>query len=285
MYVAKDKGRNNFQFCTQEMTEKAENKGILQNNLREALENNEFILYYQPKIDVMTQKIVGVEGLMRWQRPEGLLTPAKFIGAIESCDLIVPVGEWVLRTACLQNKAWQNAGLPPLSMSINLSVRNLNQQLLRVIERILEESELNPATLEIELTEGVLMDNVENNIYILNSLKDMGLKLAIDDFGTGYSSLSYLKRFPIDVIKIDQSFVSDLGKGESDSAIVIAIIAMSHSLGFKVIAEGVETLSQLKFLCENGCDEIQGYYFSCPLEAQEATHYIQNANIPKLFKF
>ncbi|WP_238584008.1 EAL domain-containing protein [Legionella drozanskii] len=283
MYAAKEKGRNNFQFCTREMTEKAENKGTLQNNLRLALEKKEFVLYYQARIDVLTQKIVGMEALIRWQKPEGIIMPAQFISAIESCDLIIPVSEWVLRTACLQNKAWQNAGFPNIIMSINLSVRNLNQQLLGVIERILEETQLNPNSLEIELTESVLMDNVENNIFILCGLKDMGLKISLDDFGTGYSSLSYLKRFPIDIIKIDQSFVRDIETGQGGTAIVIAIIAMSHSLGFKVIAEGVETETQLKFLCENGCDEIQGYYFSRPLEVKDATNFIQNANIADSF--
>lgn len=285
MYAAKDKGRNNFQFCTPEMTQKAENKGILQNNLRLALEHKEFILYYQPKIDVLTQKIIGMEGLIRWQKPDGIILPSQFISAIESCDLIIPVSEWVLKTACLQNKAWQNQGLPDIVMSVNLSVRNFNHQLLRVIERILEESELNPESLEIELTESVLMDNVENNIFILNSLKDMGLKISIDDFGTGYSSLSYLKRFPIDIIKIDKSFINDIETGPSGTAIIIAIIAMSHSLGFKVIAEGVETEAQLKFLSENGCDEIQGYYFSSPLDVIEATHFIKSANIAEAFRF
>ena len=170
-------------------------------------------------------------------------------------------------------------------MSVNLSVRNLDKGLLKVIERIFEETQLNPPALEIELTESVLMDNVENNILILNSLKDIGLRISIDDFGTGYSSLSYLKRFPIDIIKIDQSFIRDIKPGPEGAPIVIAIIAMSHSLGFKVIAEGVETKEQLKFLCENGCDEIQGYYFSQPLEAQKATDFIQNANIADSFCF
>lgn len=280
MYAAKEKGRNNFQFCTPEMTVKAENQGILQNNLRHALENNEFVLHYQPKIDIATQKVIGMEALIRWQRPDSLLLPGAFISAVEGSELIVPIGEWVLKTAFKQNKIWQEAGLPTLTMSVNLSVRNLNMQLLNVMEQTLAETKLKPNSFEIELTESVLMDNVENNIQILLSLKEMGVQISIDDFGTGYSSLSYLKRFPIDTIKIDQSFVRDIATDPDDAAIVTAIIAMSHSLNFKVIAEGVETEAQLNFLCEHGCDEIQGFYFSRPLAVPEATAFIQKGVMP-----
>ena len=188
-----------------------------------------------------------------------------FITAIETSDLINPVTEWVFKTACLQNKSWQTAGLPTITMSINLSIRNLNQLFLSAVEKILKDTDLKPDSFEIELTEGVLMENVENNILILNSLKEMGLKISIDDFGTGYSSLSYLKRFPIDTIKIDKSFVQDIATDKGDEAIVTAIIAMAHSMNFKVIAEGVETEEQFKFLYEHHCDEIQGFYFSRPL--------------------
>jgi len=279
MYTAKEKGRNNFQFCTPEMTTKAENRGILQNNLHQAVENNEFVLYYQPKIDVATQKTTGMEALIRWKRPEAILLPGNFIAAAEESDLIVPIGEWVIKTAFVQNKVWQTAGLPTITMSVNLSVRNLNKQLLQVMEKALTETNLKPNSFEIELTESALMENVENNIQILRSLKEMGLKVSIDDFGTGYSSLSYLKRFPIDTIKIDQSFVQDIATDPDDAAIVTAIIAMSHSLGFRVIAEGVETEAQLKFLCEHSCDEIQGFYFSRPMPEPEATDFIKNAKI------
>jgi len=210
---------------------------------------------------------------------DGIILPGNFIAVAEDSDLIIPIGEWVLKTACLQNKAWQMAGLPPITMSLNLSVRNLNKNLLYVMEKTLEETNLKPETLEIELTESVLMVNVENNIQILSSLKDMGLKISLDDFGTGYSSLSYLKRFPIDTLKIDQSFVRDIATDPDDAAIVTAIIAMAKSLNFKTIAEGVETEEQLKFLCEHGCQEIQGYYFSRPMPPIEATHFIENAQI------
>ncbi len=279
MYAAKRKGRNNYQFCTHEMTATAENQGILQNNLRQALENEEFILYYQPKIDVATKNVVGMEALIRWQRPSGLLLPGSFIAAAENSDLIIPIGEWVLKTACIQNKEWQIAGLPTITMSVNLSVRNLNKQLLEVMQHILTEVDLKPNSFEVELTESVLMQNVENNIQILQSLHEMGIKISIDDFGTGYSSLSYLKRFPIDTIKIDKSFVNDIATDPDDAAIVTAIIAMAHSLNFKVIAEGVETEAQLKFLCKHGCDEIQGFYFCRALPAADAADFMKNAHI------
>lgn len=283
MYVAKEKGRNNYQFATPEMTLKAENRGVLLNNLRRALENKEFILHYQPKIDIATKKISGMEALIRWKRPEGILLPGSFISAIEDSELINPVSEWVLRTAILQNKLWQQAGLSNITMSFNLSVRNLNKRLLEVIEIALEEMKISAGSIEVELTESVLMENVENNIEILRNLKAMGLKISIDDFGTGYSSLSYLKRFPIDTLKIDQSFVRNIATDPDDAAIVIAIIAMAHSLGFKVIAEGVETKEQLKFLCEHGCDEIQGFYFSRPMSVEEATDFIKNAKLDWTF--
>ncbi len=279
MYVAKEKGRNNFQFATHEMTEKAEGRGILLNNLRQAIENDEFILHYQPKIDVATKKISGMEALIRWQRPEGILLPESFISVIENSELINPMTEWVLKTAFLQNKLWQKLGLPTITMSINLSVRNLNKRLLQAMEKSMSDNNLDPNSFEIELTESILMENVENNIQILRNLKAMGFKISIDDFGTGYSSLSYLKRFPIDTIKIDQSFVRDIATDPDDATIVTAIIAMAHSLNFTVVAEGVETEAQLKFLCRHGCDEIQGFYFGRPMPVEEATQFIQNAKI------
>lgn len=279
MYSAKEKGRNTYQFCTKEMTEIAENRGNLQSNLAKALDKNEFILYYQPKIDVATQKISGMEALIRWKSADTILLPFSFIAAAEGSDLIISIGEWVLKTAFMQNKVWQSAGLPNITMSVNLSVRNLNKELLLFVENILRETNLAPGSFEVELTESSLMINVENNINILKSLKDMGLKISVDDFGTGYSSLSYLKRFPIDTLKIDKSFVSNIAFDPDDAAIVTAIIAMAHSLGFRVIAEGVETEAQLKFLCQHGCDEIQGFYFSRPLPLNEATAFIRDSKL------
>ena len=278
MYAAKERGRNNFQFCTPDMTSKAENRGILLNNLRYALKNNEFVLYYQPKMDVATQRVIGMEALIRWKRPNNVLLPGYFISAAEDSDLIDPLCEWVIKAACIQNKLWQSAGLPTISISVNLSVRNLNKNILQVIDKVLKETNLKPNSLEVEITESALMENVENNIEVLRNLKEMGLKISIDDFGTGYSSLSYLKRFPIDTIKIDQSFVRDIATDPDDAAIVNAIIVMAHSLGFRVIAEGVETEDQLKFLCDHDCDEIQGFYFGRPLPSGEAMHFIKNTD-------
>lgn len=281
MYAAKGRGRNNIQFCTREMTANAENRGILQNDLQKALSNREFVLHYQPKIAVNSQKIVGMEALIRWEKPDGILLPGSFISAIENSDLIIPVSEWVIQTAFSQNKKWQMAGLPIITMSVNLSVRNLNQKLLHFMESFLSETNLIPNSFEVELTESVLMENVENNILILKSLKEMGIKISIDDFGTGYSSLSYLKRFPIDTIKIDQSFVRDIATDPGDAAIVTAIIAMAHSLGFNVIAEGVETMAQVSFLSEHHCDEIQGFYYSRALPVGEATRFLMNKTLAK----
>jgi diguanylate cyclase (GGDEF)-like protein/PAS domain S-box-containing protein len=279
MYAAKEKGRNNYMFCTPEMIIHAENMGNLQNDLRHALEHNEFVLYYQPKIDVLTQKVVGTEALIRWKRGDTILLPGVFIAAVEDSDLIIPMTEWVIKAAAAQTKIWQIEGLPTITMSINISVKNLNKQLLQVLERMLAETKINPNFFEIELTESALMQNVDSNIEILHSIKEMGFKMSIDDFGTGYSSLSYLNRFPIDIIKIDQSFVRNIVTSTGDAAIVTAIIAMSHSLGFRVIAEGVENIDQLQFLCNHGCDEIQGYYFSRPIPAVEAATFIKNGVI------
>jgi EAL domain-containing protein (putative c-di-GMP-specific phosphodiesterase class I) len=220
-----------------------------------------------------------MEALIRWQKTDELILPRDFFYAAEESDLIIPITEWVLRTACLQNKKWKNEGLPEISVAINLSINNLNARLLDVVEQTLKDTGLNPQYLEIELTESILMKNVENNIQILTALKEIGLKIAIDDFGTGYSSLSYLTRFPIDYLKIDQSFIRDIEKDPNNAAIIVAIIAMAHSLGFKVIAEGVETLEQLSFLTQHGADEIQGYYFSLPLSAQEVVTFLQNEKV------
>lgn len=281
LYRAKEKGRNNFQFCTMEMTIKAENRVLLQKDLHHALDNDEFVLFYQPKIDLKTKKTIGMEALIRWQRGNNVIMPLDFIYAAEASDFIIPLTEWVLRTACIQNKRWQQEGLPEISVAVNLSVNNLNMRLLEVIEKILKTTDLNPNCIEVELTESILMVNIENNIKILNGLKNMGIKIAIDDFGTGYSSLSYLTRFPIDYLKIDQSFVKDIPGDKSKSAIVVAIIAMAQSLGFKVIAEGVETEEQLLFLSKEGVDEIQGYYFSPPLPSKEVPSFLHTVNASK----
>jgi diguanylate cyclase (GGDEF)-like protein/PAS domain S-box-containing protein len=270
LYRAKDLGRNNAQFYTAEMNVKALERLILENSLHHALDRNEFLLHYQPQVDLRTGEITGMEALVRWQHPElGLIPPARFIPVAEESGVIVPLGEWVLRTACAQNKAWQLAGLKPVCVAVNLSARQFKQQdMVEVVTRILKETELDSTYLELELTESLIMQNVEATIATLGRLKAMGIKLSIDDFGTGYSSLSYLKRFPIDTLKIDQSFVRNITTDPDDAAIVKTIISMAHDMQLRVIAEGVETEEQKSFLHLRHCDEIQGYFFSRPVPAE-----------------
>jgi diguanylate cyclase (GGDEF)-like protein/PAS domain S-box-containing protein len=269
MYRAKETGRNNFQFYTPAMNERALERLRLEGDLRNALEREEFVLYYQPQVDLHTHEIVGVEALIRWQHPElGMVPPARFIALAEETGLIVPIGAWVIRTACRQNKAWQLAGLGHLRVAVNLSARQFAQHdLVESIAQALSEAGLAPEYLEIELTESLVMADVDRAICILRELKALGVKLSIDDFGTGYSSLSYLKRFPIDVLKIDRSFVNDITIDPDDAAIVVSIISLAHSLRLQVIAEGVETEPQLAYLRQHGCDQMQGYFFSRPVAA------------------
>jgi diguanylate cyclase (GGDEF)-like protein/PAS domain S-box-containing protein len=271
LYRAKDLGRNNAQFCSAEMNAKALQRLTLENNLRHALERQEFLLHYQPRVDLHSGEITGMEALVRWQHPEqGLIPPGRFIPAAEDSGLIVPLGAWVLHTACAQNKAWQATGLKPVCMAVNLSARQFRQQdLVEVVTRILQETGLDAAYLELELTESMVMQNVETTIATLTRLKAIGVKFSIDDFGTGYSSLSYLKRFPIDYLKIDQSFVRDISTDPDDAAITKTIISMAHDLGLRVIAEGVETQEQETFLRLHHCDEMQGYLFSKPVSAEQ----------------
>ncbi|OIP08014.1 MAG: hypothetical protein AUK53_10800 [Betaproteobacteria bacterium CG2_30_59_46] len=271
LYRAKDLGRNNAQFYAAEMNLKAMERLTLEDGLRHALEHNEFVVHYQPQVDLRTGEIIGMEALVRWQHPEqGLVSPARFIPVAEESGLIVPLGEWVLRTACIQNKAWQRAGLRPISVAVNLSARQFRQpNLVEVVVGILRETGLDPAHLELEVTESLVMQNVEVTIATLGRLKAMGIKLSIDDFGTGYSSLSYLKRFPIDTLKIDQSFVRDITTDPDDAAIAKTIISMAHDLQLRVIAEGVETEEQKSFLQQRHCDEMQGYFFSRPVPAED----------------
>ena len=270
LYSAKDKGRNNAQFCSAEMNVKALQRLTLENDLRQALKRQEFLLHYQPRVDLCSGEITGMEALVRWQHPEqGLVPPGSFIPAAEDSGLIVPLGTWVLHTACAQNKAWQAAGLKPVCVAVNLSARQFRQQdLVELVTRILRETGLDAAYLELELTESMIMHDVEATIATLTRLKAIGVKFSIDDFGTGYSSLSYLKRFPIDFLKIDQSFVRDLTTDPDDAAITKTIISMAHDLGHKVIAEGVETEEQKSFLQLHHCDEMQGYLFSRPVPAE-----------------
>ncbi|CAN5279544.1 EAL domain-containing protein [soil metagenome] len=271
MYEAKAAGRNGFAFFNPEMTKRAFETLRIGNELRHAIENDEFVLHYQPKIDLASGRIIGAEALIRWQHPErGLVFPGYFIGIAEETGLIQPMGEWVMRTACRQNKAWQTAGLPPIGIAVNLSARQfVRSQIEQITAGVLQETGLDARYLELEITESMIMQNAEKAIAVMQALKDIGAKLSIDDFGTGYSSLSYLKRFPIDTLKIDQSFVRDLGDDADDAAIVTAIIGLAKSLDLRVIAEGVEKKEQLEFLREKGCDEVQGYFFSKPIPAAD----------------
>jgi EAL domain-containing protein (putative c-di-GMP-specific phosphodiesterase class I) len=243
------------------------------------LRDGEFLLHYQPQVDLSTGDIVGMEALVRWMDPEfGLVSPGAFIPVAEECGLIGPLSEWVLREACRQNKAWQDEGLPPARMSVNLSARQFQQRDIRVlVTSVLAETGLAPHYLEIELTESAIMHNGEDTVTTLSELAALGISIAIDDFGTGYSSLSYLKRFPVDRLKIDRSFVADIGSPGGNETITSAIIALAHSLELRVIAEGVETAAQLDFLVARDCDEMQGFFFSQPLPASEIPALLLNS--------
>lgn len=280
MYRAKETGRNRFQFYMPAMNERAMERLRIEGDLRNALEREEFMLHYQPQVDLSTGRILGVEALIRWQHPVlGTVAPARFIELAEEMGLIVPIGVWVLRAACLQSVAWQRAGLGQVRVAVNLSARQFYQQdLVASIRNVLDETGIAPHLLELELTESMMMNDVEQAVGILNDLKALGLHLSIDDFGTGYSSLSYLKRFPIDLLKIDQSFVRDITLDPDDAAIVVSIISLAHSLRLKVIAEGVETEAQLGYLQQHGCDFMQGYYFSRPLPAGECEQFLHDTH-------
>lgn len=275
MYHCKANGKNNYQFFSEEMNKKVSDRLSLETKLRRAIELDEFTLNYQPRVDLNTGKICGMEALIRWHQPEnGYISPEVFIPIAEETGLIIPIGEWVLRTACRHNKQWQENGFQ-LQVSVNLSPRQLPQHnLIEMIQNILIETGLSPDSLELELTEGLLMRHEDNNIQKLNALNGMGISLSIDDFGTGYSSLSYLKQFPIKTIKIDRSFVKDILINPDTAVIVKTILAMAKCMNLRVVAEGVEIREQLAFLLEHQCDEIQGYYFSRPLSAESFTELI-----------
>lgn len=288
MYQAKEQGLG-YQFYRPDPENLSSERLTLESSLRRALERDELRLYYQPKVDLASGAVIGLEALLRWTHPvRGMIPPDQFIPLAEETGLIVPIGEWVLRTACLQIKAWQEEGMPFLPVAVNLSARQFRQfsasgeatgihDLVETIERVLEETGVAPSCLELEITESILMQNLSTAANILQALSAKGMRIFIDDFGTGYSSLSYLKRLPIDTIKIDKSFVGDIMTDPDDAAIVTAIIAMAHSLRLKVVAEGVETQGQFDFLLERGCDAMQGYFFSKPLPAEDIFPLLRKA--------
>ncbi|MGK5026626.1 bifunctional diguanylate cyclase/phosphodiesterase [Janthinobacterium sp. RB2R34] len=267
MYRAKEQGRGHWQFYASNMNADTLERLSLESELRHALERDQFHLEYQPQLDLASGRMVGMEALLRWHHPQlGLISPASFIGLAEEMGLIIPIGDWVLRTACAQTRAWQLAGHGQLRVAVNLSARQFKQRnLLHAVAAVLMETGLDASCLELELTESMVMHDVEQATAIMGNLKALGVQLSIDDFGTGYSSLAYLRHFPIDVLKIDKSFVNDITHSNDDAAIVCAIISLAHNLRLKVIAEGVETAPQLEFLRAHGCDQMQGYLFSRPL--------------------
>ncbi|NEP51283.1 MAG: EAL domain-containing protein [Moorea sp. SIO3C2] len=273
---AGQKGQKAYEFYIASIGDKSQQALWLELQLRQALQKDELQVYYQPKVNLRTGEIEGAEALIRWHHPElGAISPVKFIPLAEKTGLIVPLGEWVLRKACTQAKLWQTQGLSRVQIAVNLSGHQFNQpNLSDSIVAILEETELDPRYLQLELTESTLMDNPDHAIATLKELKSFGIEISIDDFGTGYSSLSYLRLFPFDILKIDRSFVCKLTEDVKNEAITTAILQMAHSLNLKVVAEGVETASQLKFLCGHKCDEIQGYCFSPPLSAPTFTELL-----------
>ncbi len=266
MYCAKDSGRNTYHLFSRELNDRVCERFALEVRLRQALERGEFLLNYQPRIHAGTGKIVGAEALLRWvSADKGVIAPSSFIGLSEETGLIVPIGEWVLRTACAQNKAWQDSGLAALKVSVNISARQFQQQnLAAVVGRVLRETGLPPELLELEITESVLISNPGDVIVTLGELKCMGVSISVDDFGTGYSSLLQLKQLPIDTLKIDKSFIDGISRSKNDETLISMVIQMGHSLGLSVVAEGVETKQQMDYLIENRCNELQGFYFGKP---------------------
>ncbi len=276
MYHAKENGRNSYQFFNRDMNMRIVEQLMLENYLKSALEQNQFSLQYQPELDIVSGHVLGVEALLRWQHPQaGLLTPEHFLSVAEECGLIVPIGDWVLRTACRQARSWHDQGMP-LKIGVNLSAIQFRQKdFVQKVAAVLQQTGLAPQFLELEITESILIDSTVTVLDTMHRLRAMGVVLAVDDFGTGYSSLSYLKHFPVDKLKIDQSFVHDLNDDDNDAAIIRAILIMAKSLKLRVIAEGVETMEQLAFLQSQGCDEYQGYYAAHPLLPADLPQYFQ----------
>ena len=271
LHEAKRSGSSSFRFFEQAANERVRERLLIEKALRQAVQDEQFVLHYQPKVCCTTGRIIGVEALVRWQHPQrGLVWPGEFIPNMEESGLVVSLGNWVLRKACEQGVAWKAQGLGPITVAVNLSARQLREgDLHGTVQRVLDETGLPPRWLELELTESMLMEDVEQTISTLKAIRELGVQLSVDDFGTGYSSLSYLKRFPLDAVKVDRSFVQDITADQDDVSITRAVITMAHALRLKVIAEGVETEGQLALLIANRCDEIQGYLFSRPIPAEE----------------
>ncbi len=278
MYRAKDTGRNGFQFYTADMNTRSIARLDLESKLRRSLEHEEFVLYYQPKIDLASQRMIGTEALIRWRHPElGILPPGEFIPLAEEIGMIESIGNWVIKTACKQIAEWQDKYKVTLPVAVNISARQFrNPGFVPYIDTVLQEFQLEPSCLEIEITESAIMEQTRQTSLAMKQLKERNIRVSIDDFGTGYSSLNYLRRFMIDTLKIDRSFVQEITEGTDEAAITCAIIALGRSLNMNVVAEGVETGEQARFLFKNGCNEAQGYHFSKPIPAEEITRYMQH---------
>jgi diguanylate cyclase (GGDEF)-like protein len=277
MNQAKKQGKNTYKYYSESMNTSTIERFTIENKLRRALERNEFMLFYQPQIDISTGRIFGVESLIRWLQPDLVLVkPGKFIPVAEETGLIIPIGEWILRSACAQNKVWQNEGLEPFNITVNISgVQFLQDNFIEMVAQVLFDNGLDASLLKLELTESILMRDLEASIKKMNMLRDMGIQISIDDFGTGYSSLNYLKRFPVEILKIDRSFIKDVETNPDDQCIVRAIIALAHNLNMKVIAEGVETKKHLGLLRGYGCDAAQGFFICPPIHPNSLKQFIK----------
>lgn len=285
MQQAKQSGKNVCHFFTEQLSSQVRRRGVLERELRRAIEQHELVMYYQPKVALATGRITSAEALIRWQHPDrGLISPAEFIPVAEETGLIEPLTDWVLQTACAQTQAWHAAGLPPLTIAVNISARQFRENYLQqIVPQVLRSTGLAPCYLELEITESALMQDIAQAEALLHALKQSGIGIALDDFGTGYSSLSYLKRFPVDKLKLDYSFVSDITSNSDSASIARAVLAMAHSLKLSVVAEGVETESQLSYLRRQGYDEIQGYFVSRPVPADAFTRLLAEGALPDGF--
>ena len=281
MKKAKKKGGGNYNFYTGDMNFSSSKRLQEEKKLRDALERNEYLLYYQPKLNISSGKLVGMEALLRWRKDnKTMVAPGKFITMLEESGLILPVGEWVLNQACRQNQKWIDEGYDPMVVAVNVSARQFRQlDFVEVVYKAIKNSGMDPMLLEIEVTEGVLMEDTQASTTTLDELKMLGGRIAIDDFGTGYSSLSYLQRYPIDTLKIDRGFVSGLENRSEDAAIATTIVALAHNLRLNIVAEGVETEKQMTFLNAIGCHQLQGFLFSQPVAVHEFEKYLRNQNL------